>query len=219
MNHNWERIYYETYAKLSLIDLVPEKFSSTLTIMDKPDLQDPEEGVGVEVTRAMFGDAGKETGLSTMTKDDSGTGDGPIQTGIARCQYQLYGGSTVSYTKRAALISDRELLLSFQKKLVKLNNDDFRKYRENDLYIFSPMFNIFGSGSMERFTIKAAEAQLSFGFRFDYVYVNDFASLFICDLHSGKATAIDVSEENQRSLCLMSKRRADKLTNNKKTDI
>jgi hypothetical protein len=198
MNHNWERIYYETYAKLSLIILIPEKFSAKLMIMDKPDLQDPEDGMGVEVTRAMFGVVGRETGLSTMTKDDTGTGDGPIQTGIAYCQYQLYGGSAVSYTKRAALISDRELLLSFQKKLLKLNNDDFRKYKENDLYIFSPMFNIFGSGSMERFTINAAGSQLSFGCRFDYVYVNDFASLFICDLHSGKVTTVDVRSKLQK---------------------
>jgi hypothetical protein len=182
-------------------------------IMDKPDLQDPEDDVGVEVTRAMFGDAGKETGLSTMTTAVPGTGDEPIQTGRACCQYQLCGGSAISYTKRAAIISDRELLLSFQKKLLKLNNDDFRKYRENHLYIFSPMFNIFAPESMERFTINAADSQLSFGCRFDYVYVNDFASLFICDLHSGKVTVIDVSEENQRSLCLVSKRRADRLTN------
>jgi hypothetical protein len=186
-------------------------------ITDKPDLQDPAGGVGVEVTRAMLGDAGRETGLLTITDSESRGKEEPVQTDIAVCQYRLSGGSTVSYTGKAARISDMELLFSFHKKLQKLNNEDFRKYKENDLYIFSPMFNIFGPGSMEQFAKKAEDFQLSSAIRFDNVFVNDFARLFICGLHSGKVSAIRVSEEKQRMYCLAAKERADRIT--RKIDI
>lgn len=214
MNHNWERIYYETHAKLSLIDLLPDRFSDTLAIRDKPDLQDPYKEVGVEVTRAMFRDAGKQTGLLNIMNDDSGESDNSeaLQADISVCLEQPFNSSAIVYTKRAVKISDQELLRSFRKKILKLNNDDFQKYTENDLYIFSPMFQIFQPRNMERFAEKTAHIQSDFEYRFNHVFVNDFASFFVCDLHSGNVSVIRISEEKQQVYCLGAKERADRIT-------
>ena len=43
--------YWECYAKIVLKDLLPDEFCN-LTLADKPDLQDADGDVGIEVTRA-----------------------------------------------------------------------------------------------------------------------------------------------------------------------
>ena len=67
----FDTTFFERYAKIVLVDLLGEKYAN-LVNRDRPDLQDNEAGIGIEVTRAMV--TGRDDAISLIT-DMAGADD------------------------------------------------------------------------------------------------------------------------------------------------
>ncbi|MBR5468971.1 MAG: hypothetical protein IKU78_00705 [Paludibacteraceae bacterium] len=52
ITHRFDTCFFERYAKISLENLLGERYASLIN-SDRPDLQDPEKRIGIEVTRAI----------------------------------------------------------------------------------------------------------------------------------------------------------------------
>ena len=52
ITHRFDTCFFERYAKISLENLLGERYTSLIN-SDRPDLQDPEKRIGIEVTRAI----------------------------------------------------------------------------------------------------------------------------------------------------------------------
>ena len=52
ITHRFDTCFFERYAKISLENLLGKRYASLIN-SDRPDLQDPEKRIGIEVTRAI----------------------------------------------------------------------------------------------------------------------------------------------------------------------
>jgi hypothetical protein len=142
--HDREKFFYEEHARLSLINLFPERFSNKMIIDDKPDLQDKINNIGVEVTRAMFDDAGEANGFFEKIKGTCINDLDPRKVN----NFEKLGNKPLflndkieGYFAPASWVSDKELIRAFESKLKAVNKGNFTCFESNGLYIFSPRLN------------------------------------------------------------------------------
>ena len=67
----FDTTFFERYAKIVLVDLLGDKYAN-LVNRDRPDLQDCDAGIGIEVTRAML--TGRDDAIS-LINDMAGSDD------------------------------------------------------------------------------------------------------------------------------------------------
>ena len=198
LSPKFDTCFFERYAMISLATLLGEPYAH-LVNRDRPDLQDEQGGIGIEVTRAiaenknvanalvneMAGEAVKEVNADDLRHIKQsgyayGLGDGSI---VGRNEYEYWS---------LALPLKRIL----ENKMDKVNNGFYGDFPEFDLFVFTKEdLDI----PQIKQTIAFMQEKQSFQNRlYSRLFVSQIQSLFDCDLFTGQYRKIKVDKEQRR---------------------
>ena len=194
----FDTCFFERYAMVSLATVLGEPYAH-LVNRDRPDLQDEQGGIGIEVTRAiaenknvanalvneMAGEAVKEVNADDLRHINQsgyayGLGDGSI---VGRNEYEYWS---------LALPLKRIL----ENKMDKVNNGFYGDFPEFDLFVFTKEdLDI----PQIKQTIAFMQEKQAFQNRlYSRLFVSQIQSLFDCDLFTGQYRKIKVDKEQRR---------------------
>jgi hypothetical protein len=195
--NKFDTLFFERYARISLIDLVDKKFAG-LQNRDRPDLQDNENGIAIEVTRAIrekkevaHALINKIAGRSVLDISDEewidvtnyGYGYGVHKDLIGELEYNFWA---------AALPLRRNI----ENKVNKVANGFYGDYPEFGLYIFSKdSLSDVDLSEIITFTINLQQKNSR---RFDTMYISQIHEMFVCDLHTGTFKQLTINKSQCR---------------------
>ena len=198
LDPKFDTCFFERYAMVSLASLLGEHYAH-LVNRDRPDLQDEDQSLGIEVTRAirenknvanalvneMAGEDVKEVNAEDLRHINQsgyayGLGDGSI---IGRNEYEFWS---------LALPLKRILEI----KMDKVNNGFYGDFNEFGLFVFTKMdLDI----AQIKQTIAFMQEKQAFQNRlYSRLFVSQIQTLFDCDLFTGQYRRIKVDREQRR---------------------
>lgn len=138
MRAKFDTCFFERYAMFSLATILGDKYAN-LVNYDRPDLQDIEQGLGIEVTRAIM--ENKATAQSLINEMGAGIDDVDDDDLLSMEQYgYTYGLQSGRYVGRLE-VDYWSLALPLkriiQSKVRKVADGFYGDFREFGLYIFS----------------------------------------------------------------------------------
>ena len=193
----YNTVFFERYARASLISLVGECFNG-LKNSDRPDLQDIEQGIGIEVTRAIRENKNvanalinEMVGRKVMDVSENdwidmtkyGYGYGIHDNLIGKTEYEYW----------TAALPLKRIIESKVHKVAKGFYGDFPVY---GLYVFSK----------ENLTDELVRSAISYTVglqepnkkRYDYMYISQIHEMFICNLKDTSFKMIGITKEQCR---------------------
>lgn len=199
LNPKFDTCFFERYAMVSLATLLGEHYAH-LVNRDRPDLQDEDQSIGIEVTRAirenknvanalvneMAGEVVKEVNADDLRHINQsgyayGLGDGSI---IGRNEYDYWS---------LALPMKRILEI----KMDKVNNGFYGDFHEFNLFVFTKEdLNIDQIKQTIAFMIERQAYQNRL---YSRLFLSQIQALFDCDLETGHYRKIKISQEQRRS--------------------
>ncbi len=203
MNHDYQKRYFEYLAKLVLEIYLPHQYKD-LVLSDRPDLRMGDD-YGVEVTRALYLNDAKATGIFRFLKDrhidsvDKRHLDSMERLGI---EFLLSDDGVIrGYApNEGTWINDEELKREYIKKVEKYKNNPLL-ISTVDLFIYSPMYDWLEKDIIQEFMqwideIKGCPFRRIIVFEFSYLYVYDV------ETKTFETIAVDtVSPKTLKALC------------------
>ena len=199
LNPKFDTCFFERYAMVSLATLLGEHYAH-LVNRDRPDLQDEEQSIGIEVTRAirenknvanalvneMAGEDIKEVNAEDLRHINQsgyayGLGDGTL---VGRNEYEFWS---------LALPLKRILEI----KMNKVNDGFYGDFDEFGLFVFTK----------EDLDIEQIKQTIAFMMEkqayqnrlYSRLFLSQIQTLFDCDLETGRYRKFKISEEQRRS--------------------
>ena len=195
----YDTCFFERYAMASLAVLLGEHYAH-LVNRDRPDLQDDQLSIGIEVTRAirenknvanalvneMAGEAVREVNANDLCHIRQsgyayGLGDGSI---IGRNEFEFWS---------LALPLRRILEI----KMDKVNNGFYGDFREFGLFVFTK--EDLDTEQIKDTIAFMMERQAYQVRMYSHLFVSQIQSLFDCDLETGRYRKIRISEAQRRA--------------------
>ena len=199
LNPKFDTCFFERYAMVSLATLLGEHYAH-LVNRDRPDLQDEEQGIGIEVTRAirenknvanalvneMAGEDVKEVNAEDLLHINQsgyayGLGDGSI---IGRNEYEYWS---------LALPLKRILEI----KMNKVNDGFYGDFHEFGLFVFTK--EDLDLDQIKQTIAFMMEKQAYQNRLYSRLFLSQIQTLFDCDLETGRYRKIKISQEQRRS--------------------
>ena len=194
----FDTCFFERYAMVSLATLLGEHYAH-LVNRDRPDLQDEEQGIGIEVTRAirenknvanalvneMAGEDIKEVNAEDLRHINQsgyayGLGDGTL---IGRNEYEFWS---------LALPLKRILEI----KMDKVNNGFYGDFDEFGLFVFTK--EDLDLEQIKQTMAFMMEKQAYQNRLYSRLFLSQIQTLFDCDLETGQCKKYKVSREQRR---------------------
>ena len=194
----FDTCFFERYAMVSLATLLGEHYAH-LVNRDRPDLQDEEQGIGIEVTRAirenknvanalvneMAGEDIKEVNAEDLRHINQsgyayGLGDGSI---IERNEYEFWS---------LALPLKRILEI----KMDKVNNGFYGDFDEFGLFVFTK--EDLDLEQIKQTMAFMMEKQAYQNRLYSRLFLSQIQTLFDCDLETGQCKKYKVRREQRR---------------------
>ncbi|MBR4468248.1 MAG: hypothetical protein IKS53_02325 [Bacteroidales bacterium] len=199
LNPKFDTCFFERYAMVSLATLLGEHYAH-LVNRDRPDLQDEEQGIGIEVTRAihenknvanalvneMAGEDVKEVNAADLRHINQsgyayGLGDGSI---IGRNEYEYWS---------LALPLKRILEI----KMNKVNDGFYGDFHEFGLFVFTK--EDLDLDQIKQTMAFMMEKQAYQNRLYSRLFISQIQTMFDCDLETGRYRKIKINEEQRRS--------------------
>ncbi len=199
LNPKFDTCFFERYAMASLATLLGEHYAH-LVNRDRPDLQDENLGIGIEVTRAirenknvanalvneMAGEDIKEVNAEDLRHINQsgyayGLGDGSI---IGRNEYEFWS---------LALPLKRILEI----KMNKVNDGFYGDFHEFGLFVFTK--EDLDLDQIKQTIAFMMEKQAYQNRLYSRLFISQIQTLFDCDLETGRYRKIKISQEQRRS--------------------
>ena len=199
LNPKFDTCFFERYAMVSLSSLLGEHYAH-LVNRDRPDLQDEDQSLGIEVTRAirenknvanalvneMAGEDVKEVNAEDLRHINQsgyayGLGDGSI---IGRNEYEFWS---------LALPLKRILEI----KMDKVNNGFYGDFHEFGLFVFTK--EDLDLDQIKQTIAFMMERQAYQNRLYSRLFISQIQTLFDCDLETGHYRKIKISQEQRRS--------------------
>ena len=194
----FDTCFFERYAMVSLATLLGEHYAH-LVNRDRPDLQDEEQSIGIEVTRAirenknvanalvneMAGEDIKEVNAEDLRHINQsgyayGLGDGTL---VGRNEYEFWS---------LALPLKRILEI----KMDKVNNGFYGDFDEFGLFVFTKEDLDFDQ--VKQTIAFMMEKQAYQNRLYSRLFLSQIQTLFDCDLETGQCKKYKVSREQRR---------------------
>lgn len=196
--HDIEKKFYEHMAKMVLEQCVEEP-RYRLRHSDSPDLVNY-NGIGVEVTRALYpGDAEAESLYTLSVNKSLNEIKESLLNRIDEIGYEfvMWNGKVAAVgPKEAIWESTKEVEVAFLDKLEKAP-----KYGDKiELFIFAPPIEYCNLKIINEFTEWAINKQENKNSFFNKIYIFDFTYLYICDLLKNDVKSIFIDNETIKSL-------------------
>lgn len=185
--------FFERYARISLIDLLGDKFLG-LKNCDRPDLQDVENGLGIEVTRAIA--ENKQTAVA-LENEISGKPNYENANAENEKMVAKYG---YSYGIYAGIIGNAEarywnmalpMFRVIESKIQKVANDFYGDFSEFDLYVFSK--ETLAPADVVAIIDFATKLQRGHAKKYSTLFVSQIQEMFVCDLQTATFTTKKIS--------------------------
>lgn len=188
----FDTTFFERYAKIVLVDLLGDKYAN-LVNRDRPDLQDNEAGIGIEVTRAMV--TGRDDAISLIT--DMAGADDISDSDIERIR--RYGYSYGIHRRLMGKVEEEFWSLAIplkriiESKVCKVANGFYGSFHEFGLFVFSKdeLSLEYATQTMD-YTIEIQQGNAT---KYATMFIFDTHSLFVCDLVNDIITQINVNAE------------------------
>lgn len=189
--------FFERYARISLIELVDERFAG-LKNEDRPDLQDPELGIGIEVTRAIRENkevahalineiAGRP--VMEVSEDEwidmtrYGYGYGIHDHLMGKVEYEYWS---------AALPLKRVI----ESKVRKVSDGFYGDFAEYGLYVFSK--ESLTNHMLDSTISYIMKLQTANEKRYAYLYISQIHEMFVCNLGNASFHMIKITKAQCR---------------------
>ena len=199
LDPKFDTCFFERYAMVSLATLLGDHYAH-LVNRDRPDLQDEEQSLGIEVTRAIRENKNVANALvNEMAGEDVievnaedlrhinqsgyayGLGDGSI---IGRNEYEFWS---------LALPLKRILEI----KMDKVNNGFYGDFHEFGLFVFTK--EDLDLDQIKQTIAFMMERQAYQNRLYSRLFISQIQSLFDCDLETGRYRKIKISQEQRRT--------------------
>lgn len=176
--------YYEAYAKISLIDIYNKNLTSSKTInKESPDIQDDINDIGIEVTQSATNEECISNSIANNLFHKNYNLD-ELKNEIAK-KYKTFNGyigrvQNCNYVSPyKGLVSTSKFCERIKNRIIeksKLFHDHYKKYSENDLYIFT------GNSLLNIQDIQETINDLKdFKIPFNNIFINCLDKIFICN--------------------------------------
>jgi hypothetical protein len=185
--------FFERYARISLMDLIDQRYSF-LHNSDRPDLQDNENSVGVEVTRAIRESkdvanalVNKIAGATIMDVSESdwdditkhGYGYGLNPNIVGKLEYKYW----------AAAYPLKRII---ENKIKKVTEGYYGTFSHYSLYVFL-------KESLDRNTVTStikyvSRLQENKKYVYNYLFLSQINEMYICDLYNSSFKLIEISK-------------------------
>ena len=194
----FDTCFFERYAMVSLATLLGEHYAH-LVNRDRPDLQDEEQSIGIEVTRAirenknvanalvneMAGEDIKEVNAEDLRHINQsgyayGLGDGTL---VGRNEYEFWS---------LALPMKRILEI----KMDKVNNGFYGDFDEFGLFVFTK--EDLDLDQIKQTIAFMREKQAYQNRLYSRLFISQIQAMFDCDLETGQYKKYKVSREQRR---------------------
>ncbi|MCQ2302384.1 MAG: hypothetical protein MJZ94_07170 [Bacteroidales bacterium] len=191
----FDTCFFERYAMFSLVKLFGSRYLG-LTCSDRPDLQDDENGIGIEVTRAI---SENKVDAHALINDMAGKPVMKIDPDdLKRIQESGYSfglDSTYSMGNReydywALALPMKRILLS---KIQKVSNGFYGNYNEFGLYVFTNYDLV--AEEVNEIIGFVTEAQRDLEKHYDRLFITQIDTLFDCDLKKGHFDCFPIDSE------------------------
>ena len=196
-NPTYDTNFFERYARASLISLVDESFMG-LKNSDRPDLQDKELGIGIEVTRAIRENKNvanalinEMVGRTVMAVSENdwidmtkyGYGYGLHDNIIGKVEYEYW----------AAALPLKRII---ENKVYKVSNGYYGDFSVFGLYVFSK--ENLTDEMIDEAILYTIDLQKLNKMKYDYMFISQIHEMFICNLKDASFEMIKISKEQCR---------------------
>lgn len=197
MTSKFDTCFFERYAMYSLEALLGERYAH-LVNADRPDLQDEEHGIGIEVTRAIPEDKNVANSLINEMAGEQVKEVNEDQLKIQESGYSYglglnYSMGSNEYNFWALALPMKRILES---KMWKINNGFYGDFSEFGLYVFSKYDLV--ADEVNEIIGFMMDAQQNRNARYDHLYISQIDTFFDCDLHQGDFDCYPVESRLRR---------------------
>lgn len=194
----YDTCFFERYAKISLETLLGEHYAN-LVNRDRPDLQDNERGIGIEVTRAIREDVNVAHALiNEMAGDEIMEVNDVDRDNIARTGY-AYGlgdGNMMGLKEYEYWSLAMPMKRILENKIRKVNNRFYGDYNEFGLFVFTK--EDLDKEGIRRVMDFAMQTQEGLDVTYDKLYVSQIQMLYVCDLNIDSFDSFKVSKKQRQ---------------------
>lgn len=197
MTPKYDTCFFERYAMYSLEALLGERYSH-LVNADRPDLQDEQQGIGIEVTRAITED---KNVANSLINEMAGKQVKEVNEDLLKIQesgysYGLdthYAMGSNEYNYWALALPMKRILES---KLWKVNNGFYGDFNEYGLYVFTKYDLV--ADEINEIIGFMMDVQQNKAVRYDHLFISQIETLFDCDLHQGNFDCFPIEKRLRR---------------------
>ncbi len=194
----YDTCFFERYAMFSLEALLGERYSH-LVNADRPDLQDVEQSIGIEVTRAITED---KNVANSLINEMAGRPVKEVNEDLLKIQESGYSyGLDLNYSVGSNEYNYWALALPMkrilQSKLWKVNNGFYGEFKEFGLYVFTKYDLV--ADEVNEIIGFMMDAQQSCNVRYDHLFISQIDTFFDCDLHQGDFDCFPIDSKLSRS--------------------
>ena len=178
----FDTCFFERYAQLTLERVLGEKYAP-LVNMDRPDLQNPDGSLGIEVTRAMEPDKHhanqllKELAGMQIFQEQHADMQKIVECGYA---YGLPGLNYTGYIEQEYWSLAQPLQRILSSKIEKVARGFYGSFQEFGLYVFCrDLLDITQVEAAVAFTLRLQD---NLDLRFNTLYLSQTDTLYVCRL-------------------------------------
>ena len=205
LNGEQKKAFFEFYAREVLNNFQPEIFDN-LKKLDKPDLQDFNKNIGVEVTLSclyseMYAVDLHDKIIETSKKIEKEKYIKRLKK--IKCEPLEYNGEIVGVGFPAYKVTSSPLIITAKKKIEKLNKtneeaiDEYRSFLHYMLFIFDSI-----SSDKYSYLYELMNATINYQFdcvrKFEVIYVYNDLSFYACDLKENRIIKYLVTDEQRK---------------------
>lgn len=194
----YDTCFFERYAKISLETLLGEHYANLIN-RDRPDLQDNELGIGIEVTRAIREDVNVAHALiNEMAGDEIMEVNDADRDNIARSGY-AYGlgdGNMMGLKEYEYWSLAMPMKRILESKIRKVNNRFYGDYNEFGLFVFTK--EDLDKEGVRRVMDFAIQTQNGLDISYDKLYISQIQMLYVCDLNENSFVPFKVSKKQRQ---------------------
>ncbi|MBQ3354205.1 MAG: hypothetical protein IJG41_03520 [Bacteroidales bacterium] len=197
MTSKYDTCFFERYAMYSLEALLGERYAH-LVNADRPDLQDEEQGIGIEVTRAITED---KNVANSLINEMAGRTVKEVDEDLLKIQESGYSyGLDLNYSVGSNEYNYWALALPMKRilesKLWKVNNGFYGDFKEFGLYVFTKYDLV--ADEVNEIIGFMMDAQQSCQIRYEHLFISQIETLFDCDLRHGDFDCFPIDSRLRR---------------------
>ena len=183
MDYLYNTCFFERYAKFTLEDQLGSRYAN-LVNADRPDLQDKEHGIGIEVTRAIAENKNVAHELINQMAGEEVTEIDDYAYGTPRSENEA------ERRYWALALPMRRIIAN---KVAKVANGFYGDFNRFGLFIFTK--EILKNNDIEAIIRYTDALQYPGNRSYSHLYISHVHDLFVCDLTLGTFRRYPISEE------------------------